>query len=343
MIKVKILNPTKDRNEPTFRPFYFIKNLLREYSIDITDSNDYDYLFIGLSDFYDMSMTLKDSVEWGLQNIEKESCGGDYFLFDGFDSTSLTGTYEVFEKSNAKLLLKNQLLKNKNDYKTTYAYGRWWFGKGSNLDVSYNIPDDLWKKIKLSGFNLGCQLPDYHNHYEINLNKNIDVCAIYQGYHPDAPFNQVIAPGKQYTSHRVGAWDQLKNIKNSYSILINKLPKQEYIQNLHQSKICLSPFGMGEICYRDFEAMQFGTLLMKPNQSCVDTFPNPYIENETYIPINPDWSDLNKKIKEIVNNYKKYSNISQQFRNRFKEQYKPENLCMHWYNIFNNLNTVEKL
>ena len=47
MIKVKILNPTKDRNEPTFRPFFFIKDMLKDYSIDITESDDFDFLIIG--------------------------------------------------------------------------------------------------------------------------------------------------------------------------------------------------------------------------------------------------------------------------------------------------------
>ena len=341
MIKVKILNPKKDRNEPTFRPFFILGDRLRDFSIDITDSDDYDYLFIGMSDFWDMSLSLKDSTEWGLENIEKESKGGDYFLFDGFDSTSLTGAYEVFEKSNAKLLLKNQLLKNKEDYKNTYAYGKWWFGTGSGLDVSYDIPEKLWSKIKLSGFNLGCLLSHYWQHHPISKNKNIDVCAIYQGYHEHAPFNQITAPGIQYTEHRVGAWNALKDIDDKYSILINKLPKQEYIQKLYQSKICLSPFGMGEICYRDFEAMQFGTLLMKPDQSCVQTCPNPYIENETYISVKPDWSDLNEKIEDIVSNYNNYAHIPENFRKQFKEQYKLENWCMYWYNIFSNLNGVE--
>ena len=85
MIKVKILNPTLYRNEPTFRPLFFIKDMLRDYSIDITESDDYDFLFIGMSDFWDMSLTLKDSVDWGLENIKKHTDNGDYFLFDGFD------------------------------------------------------------------------------------------------------------------------------------------------------------------------------------------------------------------------------------------------------------------
>ena len=122
-----------------------------------------------MSDFWDMSLTLKDSVDWGLSNIETLSEGGDYFLFDGFDSTSLLGSYEVFEKSDAIYLFKNQLLKNKKDYNETYAYGKWWFGQGSDLDVSYDISDDLWSRIKLTGFNLSLFITLSLSHVDIYI------------------------------------------------------------------------------------------------------------------------------------------------------------------------------
>ena len=70
MIKVKILNPTKDRNEPTFRPLFFVKDMLVDYSIDITESDDYDFLFIGMTDFLNPDLLLKDSIDWGLENIQ---------------------------------------------------------------------------------------------------------------------------------------------------------------------------------------------------------------------------------------------------------------------------------
>ena len=106
MIKVKIQNPITDRNEPTFRPLFFVKDMLRDYSIDITDSDDYDFLFVGMHDFLNKKIPLKESIEYGLENLSKIS--GDYFLFDGSDSTSLMGAYEVFEQSNAIYLMKNQ-------------------------------------------------------------------------------------------------------------------------------------------------------------------------------------------------------------------------------------------
>ena len=115
MIKVKLLNPTEDRNEPTFRVMTACKEALKTYSIEITESDDFDYLFVGMNEFMNKKLSLTDSVDWGLSNIETLRVGGDYFLFDGFDSTSLLGSYEVFEKSDAIYLFKNHLLKNKKD------------------------------------------------------------------------------------------------------------------------------------------------------------------------------------------------------------------------------------
>ena len=106
MIKVKIQNPTLGRNEPTFRPFGFIQDMLRDYSIQFTDSEDFDYLFIGMHDFIDKKKSLKDSIDYGLENLSK--IDGDYFLFEGSDSTSLMGGYEVFEQSDAIYLFKNR-------------------------------------------------------------------------------------------------------------------------------------------------------------------------------------------------------------------------------------------
>ena len=57
LAKVKILNHTHDRNEPTFRPLTFVRDMLySDYSIELTTDDDFDYMFIGMSDVYDMSL-----------------------------------------------------------------------------------------------------------------------------------------------------------------------------------------------------------------------------------------------------------------------------------------------
>ena len=343
MIKIKIHDPFVDRNEPTFRSLLFVKNILRDYSIDITESNDFDYMFIGMNDFINKDISLEDSIEWGLSNIDKISNGGDYFLFDGSDSTSLMASYEVLDQSNAKFLFKNQSLKNRDDYKKKTSFNKWFFGNGSDLDLGYDISEENWSRIKLSGWNLGYMAPqgfrpEVQTWHPVCPTKTIDLSAIYSGKHsPSSDHNAENA--SYYMNHRLGAWEVIGD-NPGYTFYKDKLPYQEYIQSLYQSKMALSPFGQGEVCYRDFEIFEFGVAMIKPSMDKVNTNPNPYIENETYIPVDLDWKNLNEVVTKMLDSPDKLSYIKDNNRKVYDELYSANNLCRHWYNFFNELDTV---
>ena len=348
MIKIKILNPHGsdamdnfcDRNRDDFAKLYRVKDMLRDYSIDITESDDYDYLFVGMSDFIDKKVSLKRSIEKGLENLSKIT--GDYFLFDGSDSTSLMGSYEVFKESKAIYLFKNQLLKKREMYNTPYAFGKWFFGSGSDLDLAYDIPKDVWKRIKLSGHNIGYHsYENYLNFQPINTNKTVDVCAIYQAEHKYNEDHKV-RNDLLYTNHRKGAWEHVQNLSNKYDVRTAKLPFQEYINLLHNSKVSISPMGMGEICFRDFECMTLGTMIVRPDMSWVNTTPNIYVDGETYISCKLDWSDLEEKIEYTIDNFNELNEkLIINIRKLYEGKYKLENLCMHWYSIFSELSGIE--
>jgi len=339
VIKVKILNAQEGRNEPTFRPLLMVADMLREYSIDLTHSNSYDYLFIGMNDFIDKSQPLQKSIDFGLERLSK--INGDYFLFDGSDSTSLMGAYEVLEQSNAMFLMKNQKFYTPEEYSEPYAFNKWFFGTGSELDLSYNISKENWNRIKFSGYNLGYLLPQYRNFQPISTDKSIDVCAIFQAIHKEN-YDHKVRNDEHYTTHRNGLWQKLEPLKSKYTMLTDKLPYNEYIENLRKSKIVLAPFGMGELCFRDFEAMQYGTIILKPSHAKVDTIPNVYEDGKTYIACKYDWSDLEEKIDYILSNFNELNEkLNHNLRQQFTEKYSYHNLCMHYYNLFSNLTEVQ--
>ena len=97
------------------------------------------------------------------------------------------------------------------------------------------------------------------------------------------------------------------------------VPQKRYYRELAGSKIVLSPFGWGEVCFRDFEAILAGALLFKPDMSHMLTWPNVYIPNETYIPLNWDGSDLMEKTERYLNDERERSRIAgnayEQYRN----------------------------
>jgi hypothetical protein len=339
MIKIKIQNPNIDRNIPTFYPFLRFRDLLREYSIEITDSDDFDYLFVGMHDFINKQIPLKDSIEYGLENLSKIS--GDYFLFDGSDSTSLMGAYEVLKESDAIYLFKNQKLKNRSDYKVPYAFNKFFYGIGSKIDLSYDISKDDWNRIKFSHINLGFWMDNnYSNHMSSSKNKDIDLCAIFNAVQPENR-DHGIRNDLLYTEHRTSLWKKIKPLTTKYNTITEKLPFNEYIKNLHNSKISLSPYGQGEFCFRDLESMVVGTLILKPSHEMVDTLPNLMIDDETFISCKYDWSDLEEKIEYVLSNFDRLNkDINYRIREVFNKNFNDHKFCKYYYDMFKNLSTV---
>ena len=341
MIKVKIYNPLAGKNRISFQGFLMLRDILRDYSIDITNSEDYDYAFLGADDILNKGVSLQDSIEYGLDSCNKIT--GDYFIFDGSDSTSLMGSYEVLEQSDAMFLFKNQLLQNREDYKTPTSFNKWFFKNGSDLDLGYDISEESWNKIKLSGWNLGYFAgdrfrPDTQKWHSICLNKTIDLCAIFNADHPPSS-DHLAENGSYYTNHRNSAWDVIGD-NPGYSFVKDRLPFQEYINTLYQSKLSISPFGQGEVCYRDFEIFEFGVVMIKPTMDIVNTNPNPYKSNETYITVDLDWKELNDTVLETINKPDKIQYIVENSRKVYDKLYSAHNFCMYWHEFFSNLSGV---
>ena len=74
----------------------------------------------------------------------------------------------------------------------------------------------------------------------------------------------------------------------------------QYLQELQHSKICFSPFGYGEVCWRDFEAVANGAVLLKPDMSHIRTDPDIFVAGETYMPLAWDLSDFEGKVRMLL-------------------------------------------
>ena len=314
------------------------RDMLKDYSIDITDSDDYDYEFVDANQFLKLSLPLQDSIDWGLENLSKKS--GDYFLFHGGDSTSIMGVYEVFIKSNAKYSFKKQLL-SQEDYKEETALNKWFFGKGSVLDRGYDISDDVYSKMKLTGYNVAHNWPHLQQMQLTNQDRDIDVCAVYQGILDNGNMDHEVQSDILYTKHRKGAWDKLDYISETYNVVKGQTALEQFVEIMKRSKIGLSPFGMGELCYRDLELIQWGCLLIKPDMSKVITEPDFFKPMETYVPVKLDWSDLNETIHKVLDNFKDYQYIIDNARQKVVEMYSYQNVCKYWYNFFSDLSGIE--
>ena len=76
------------------------------------------------------------------------------------------------------------------------------------------------------------------------------------------------------------------------------------------TKVVISAFGLGEITLKDFETFLTGGMLMKPDMSHMETWPNFYENNITYVPFRWDFKDLHDVIESILGDEDLLSEIS---------------------------------
>jgi hypothetical protein len=85
-------------------------------------------------------------------------------------------------------------------------------------------------------------------------------------------------------------------------INVGRVSFSDYWKELKSSKISISPFGWGEICIRDFESIYSGACLLKPSVDHLNTFPNIFKSNLTYVSLDWDLNNLTESIDYALSN-----------------------------------------
>jgi len=79
----------------------------------------------------------------------------------------------------------------------------------------------------------------------------------------------------------------------------DKLGRGGYFAELQTSRAVLSPFGLGEITLKDFEVFLTGSLLVKPDMSHLETWPDLFRDEETMLSVRWDMEDLDAVLDRI--------------------------------------------
>lgn len=133
-------------------------------------------------------------------------------------------------------------------------------------------------------------------------------------------FNYIFRGELNYSNRKISSqrdrlFEILNSIDDKNSVVGGKVNKKIYLSELLQSRLSLSPFGWGEICYRDFESMLYQSLLLKPNIDHLVTFPDFFINHFTYVPLSWDLSDTEGVIFSCLNDYDNHQFLISKFLN----------------------------
>ena len=229
--------------------------------------------------------------------------------------------------------LKRQRLEELNDYhskliggsKFTDFIARQWGFDLDNWSVDSKISHDYQDRI-ISGWNLGTS-KKYKQELEKpkfwfnSYKKNIDIfCRLSLGSNKKKEW---------YCEYRIASVKALKPLEKDYKLAVSGLfiedgliPRRQYIKEIKSSRIVFSPFGWGENCWRDFEAVCYDCLLIKPSMSHIDTNPNIFIPGETYVPVKWDFSDLEKKCRYYLEHPNEMQRIISNARKIYQQYFK---------------------
>ncbi len=192
------------------------------------------------------------------------------------------------------LYVKKHLMRDRSFYgHPTYGHTNLndYFGKRYGLEMEttlYPIPDGFLEKLRVgpSFSTAPYMLPRFLNNTPRVERKRIDLHA------------RLVARGTPwYSAMRQEAIDAVGRLRGLEVVTGSGISREEFMGELAASKMCFSPFGYGEVCWRDYESVMSKALLIKPDMQHIETDPDIFVAGETYVPVAWDLSDFEEKVQ----------------------------------------------
>lgn len=110
------------------------------------------------------------------------------------------------------------------------------------------------------------------------------------------------------------------------NVFAGKVPRREYVARLCDSKIVLSCFGNGEICFREHEAWLTGATVMMCDMGHMRVWPNRYRDGETYRAVDWDFANLAEIYDDLRGNEAKRLALAEAGQEMMRQMFMPAGL-----------------
>ena len=149
-----------------------------------------------------------------------------------------------------------------------------------------------------------------------------------------APSDPGLADAGRHRRAAVRSLIELRHLR--VLIGINRaVPRDLYATAMMRSSISLSPYGLGEYAFRDYESILAGCILVKPPMDHIETFaPDIYQSNKYYLPCKQDFSDLDEVIERIREDRERAIEMAARARRDLLEANTSERLVEYFLRLF---------
>lgn len=273
----------------------------------------------------------QNEVESVFKMIRQQDRSRKLIFIDPFAQTS-SNYFNILP--HVDWFLKRQCLKDPNKYKQQFVGGtmftdfiaKQWGWDLDGWNVSSQIQSDYSPKLT-TGWNLGTAhrflkalFPPafwFHSARDIDIFCRLSLGSMQQQ--------------EWYSFYRRAAVQALQPLRSDYNVVAKAgfietglVARRQYLKELKRSQIVFSPFGWGETCWRDFEAVCCGCLLVKPSMAHIVTKPNIFIEGETYVSVRWDLADLEEKCRYYLENPDEAARIVENARQVYRAYFKKQ-------------------
>lgn len=123
--------------------------------------------------------------------------------------------------------------------------------------------------------------------------------------------------GDLITQHRMRCLHQINTLAGTVNETYpgKVLKRKDYLEKLRKTKIAVSPWGWGEACYRDYEAILSGCILIKPLTHYVSSSCNLF-DDKFCVWVRPDFNDLQEKVNQVLAGWTISANDRTENRNK---------------------------
>jgi len=236
-----------------------------------------------------------DALDALVARIRARNPGARLVYLDWFAPTDLRLAHRVGPRVD--VYLTKHLLRDRDRYArpvrgdTTLMdhYGRE-FGLDHEV-TRFPIPEGFWDKLLLGPtfFTADFMLPVFARGRPIRGPRPIDLHA-----------RIAVGGTPWYEAMRAQCHHAAAGLRDVRVVTGTGVGHHRFLSELAQSKICFSPFGYGEVCWRDYEAVMNGAVLLKQDMAHIETRPDIFEDGETYVGLRWDLSDFEDKVRWLL-------------------------------------------
>lgn len=295
-------------------PFHFYRDALRNaHGADISEINLDAFLagapevrgatVVAFQTEYDLDEALRDRI---LARINETSPGARVVYLDWFAPTDLR--FAALLGPHVDLYVKKHVLRDRAQYgRETFGDTNLmdYYGRVNGLDhdpVRFDIPDGFLDKLMVGP---SFATADF-------ILPTLETAVLPGGDRPIDLHARIAVGGTPwYQAMRSQCHTAAEALTGLKVVTGTGIRHDQFLAELRSSKICFSAFGYGEVCWRDYEAIQNGAVLLKQDMSHVETLPDVFVADETYVPVRWDLSDFEEKVRGLLDDPDRCARIAQ--------------------------------